>query len=370
MSNNNLLIKYQELSLEKKFDHDDQHLNLIHHLQNLIHNLNARNQKHFLKRILTYFIKYPSLKGFYLYGPVGSGKTTLMDLFYNNLNMSKKRRVHFYTFISEIHALLHQWRTKQKIKDENSAIDYVVKNLIQKFTVLCFDEFFITNIVDAMLIKRIFTKLWDNDVVIILTSNFAPKDLYKDGLKREYLMPFIQLIDNHMHVMHLTGRDYRRTLQHVENFYYYPANDDTENQMAKIFSLYAQKETPKSTLLSIQGRSIVIPRATSNIVWFYFSDLCDQPLSPTDYLTIAQQYRLIILSYIPDLTFISKDSLKRFISLIDVLYDQKNILFCSAEVDLKSLYKGEEFQFEFQRTLSRLYEMQSKPYVSFLQNIL
>src|SRR6056297_3577027 len=294
-------------------------------------------------------------KGLYLWGGVGRGKSMLMDLFVENLPV-RARRVHFHAFMQEIHAGMHAAR-QRGVED---ALAPVAKSVSDDLRLLAFDEMQITDITDAMIVSRLFQALFDAGVVVVTTSNRPPDDLYKNGLNRQLFLPFIDLIKTRMVVHQMDGpTDYRQDRLSGSPTYFTPLGPDTRTQLETLWSeLTDAQPTPPLTLQG-QKREVTIPAFRNGVARASFYDLCGKPLGPADYLALAAAARVLVLENIPQLGRSNFNEAKRFVTLIDALYEAKVQLICSAAADPEYLYLEGEGSFEFERTASRLREMQS-----------
>ena len=302
-------------------------------------------------------------QGLYIFGEVGRGKSMLMDLFYEFTNMPGKRRVHFHEFMRDIHASIHAWR-KAGAKGSDP-IPALVQQLAANAWLLCLDELQITDIADAMIVGRLFQHLMDNGVVVVITSNRAPQDLYKDGLQRERFLPFINLLASRLDLLELSAeRDYRLGRKRGLQVYHAPLGPAAEAQLDQAFARLTEGAVARPDQLMVNGRVLDIPRAAIGVARFSFKDLCGRPLGASDYLELASQFHTLILSGIPLLSPDNKDEARRFVTLVDALYEHKVTLICSAAALPESLYPTGIGAFEFQRTVSRLMEMQAEDYVS------
>lgn len=308
------------------------------------------------------------LKGLYIWGSVGRGKSMLMDLFYDNLDFQAKRRVHFHDFMGDAQERIHQHRQLLKAgkTKEEDPIKPVARQLASDAKVLCFDEFSVTDIADAMILGRLFQALFAAGVVIIATSNVEPDNLYKDGLNRQRFLPFIDLLKTYCDVFKLDARtDYRLEKISKAPVYSAPLGKKSKLAMDEAWrAITGGKKNLKQTL-KIKGREVVVPAVVEKSARFSFSDLCEAPLGSQDYLEIARNFNTVFIDNVPMMDFSQRNIAKRFINLIDTLYDKKIKVYISAASNPHALYVGNRGveAFEFGRTSSRLIEMQSKSYI-------
>ncbi|MBM7069846.1 AFG1 family ATPase [Actibacterium sp. 188UL27-1] len=296
------------------------------------------------------------VRGIYLWGGVGRGKSMLMDLFHEVAPIEQKRRVHFHAFMQEVQDALHEAR-KGEVED---AILPVAEAIIAETQLLNFDEMQITDIADAMIVGRLFERLFAAGVAVVTTSNRVPGDLYKDGLNRALFLPFIDLLDQRMVVHEMASdTDYRQGRLEGEQVYFAPANRETRAVMREIFADLTRGETPPLDL-AVKGRKVTIPAYRNGVGRARFHDLCGLPLGPADFLAVAEACRVLVLEDIPQLGRSNFNEAKRFVTLIDALYEARVRLICSAAAKPEFLYVEGEGSFEFERTASRLREMQSE----------
>lgn len=303
-----------------------------------------------------FFNKKPDpVQGLYIWGGVGRGKSMLMDLFHQSRSDIKSRRIHFHAFMQEVHTALHETR-KTGVDD---AIKPVALDLAKDLELLCLDEMQITDITDAMIVGRLFEWLVGEGVVVVTTSNRPPDDLYKDGLNRDLFLPFIDFLKTHFSVYELASpTDYRQNRLQGEQSYFVPADVSACEAIAGIWSDLARGQSER-LILSVKGREVVIPDFANGVAKASFYDLCGQPLGPGDYLAIAGAIRLLILEDIPRLSSENYNQARRFVTLIDALYEAKVRLIASAADQPERLYIEGTGSFEFERTASRLREMQA-----------
>jgi cell division protein ZapE len=310
----------------------------------------------------------PHLPGLYIWGAVGRGKTMLMDLFFEEAPPDRKQRVHFHAFMADVHAAIHAYRQEEKRGKTKSddPIATTAEAIAGKASLLCFDEFHVTDITDAMILGRLFSALFERGVVIVATSNVAPDELYKDGLNRALFLPFISLMKARMEVVELAARtDFRREKLQGRKVYYVPPNEQSAAALSGAFEALTGAERGRPMVIRVLGRALAVPEAFANVARFSFADLCEAPLGPADFLAIARQFHTVIIDAIPILGAARRDVAKRFITLVDTLYDQHVKLIASSEAEPGGLYLGAEGReaFEFERTASRLIEMRSAAYM-------
>ena len=358
----NLLQKNYQLQVEQKLiEFDPKQMLTIRYLQTLLEQLvhidNHTNKPLFQRLLL------PSpkpVKNIYLYGDVGRGKSMLMDLFFDACPIEHKRRVHFLTFMQEVHKFIHQHRLNNKY----DAIPALAQKIRASTRVLCFDEFHVNDIADTMILGRLFTQLFDLGLVIVATSNIHPNDLYRDGLQRDSFLPFIKLLQATSEVIELNAdKDYRcRYPGYSEQSYYWPLNHHANAFLLNQFDKLTQKAAKETKTIKIMGRNLVLTVANNTSAYTSYHYLCGQALGPADYLVIAQQFEYVFIANIPVLTNRQLNEAKRFVTLIDALYEHKVKLICTAESSADKLYVKGKNAFEFKRTSSRLIEMQSLNY--------
>jgi cell division protein ZapE len=306
-------------------------------------------------------VQRPLEKGVYLWGSVGRGKTWLMDIFYQSLPFPERRRRHFHRFMADVHAQLRD------LSNQEAPLDLVAQSIAAECRVLCFDEFFVSDIADAMILARLLEGLFDHGVTLVATSNTRPAELYKDGLQRQRFLPAIKLIKQHTDVLEMGGRtDYRLRRLTQAGTYVKSNAPDTPQRLQALFTELADGEevSASSGTIEIEGRSIPVIRQDESIVWFSFAALCAGPRSQNDYIEIARNYQSVIVSDVPVLDSDHDNEARRFIALVDELYDHHVNLIVSAEAPPEELYRGERLAFQFKRTVSRLSEMQSAEYLA------
>lgn len=307
-------------------------------------------------------------KGIYMWGSVGRGKSMLMEIFYNHTRAEERKHIHFHAFMQEVHRRVHSYRKAQdagKIVAEKDPLTALAKVIVGQAWLLCFDEFHVTDIADAMILSRLFESLFEAGVVVIATSNRPPDDLYKDGLQRDLFLPFIELIKQKMKVIELDSpTDYRlERIQHMDA-YITPIDETTQGKLEEDFSRLTIGAIAETVTMIVQGRSIVFPKAAEGVALTDFSSLCEAPLGPADFLAIAARFHTILINGIPMLGPERRNEAKRFVTLIDAMYEAKVNLICAAAASPENLYPEGDGAFEFQRTVSRIMEMRSPEYIS------
>ncbi len=301
-------------------------------------------------------------QGLYLYGSVGTGKSMLMDIFFDTAPVVRKRRVHFHSFMAEVHARLHRLRQDKKTTD---VLLSLADALCDESWLLCFDEFHVVNIADAMILGRLFTALLDRGVVVVATSNWSPDRLYEGGLQRQNFLPFIDLLQQNLDLLELDGGiDYRRGGPRAEAVYFSPLTPATRQHVAAAFDRFAGGHPVAPAVLSLSGRRLHIPHAAGPVAAFAFADLCEVPLGAQDYLTLARYYPVIVLNDLPILSPEYRNAARRFMVLVDALYEYRCKLVISAAGLPEALYPVGPGAEEFQRTVSRLNEMGSARYMA------
>jgi cell division protein ZapE len=301
------------------------------------------------------------VRGLYIAGEVGRGKTMLMDLFYESVDFEPKRRVHFHAFMQETHARLNEAR-KSNAPDPLAP---VIAQIAAEARLLCFDELFVTDIADALILGRLFAGLIEAGVVVVATSNALPGELYMDGLNRALFLPFVNLIEERMELLVLeAARDYRQDRLAGKSLYFTPANASARAGLRSVFRRLTGLHHGPPATLKINGRALAIPEAWAGVAWLPFSALCEQPLGAADYLALARSYHTILVEGVPQMGPQSRNAARRFITLIDTLYDAHTRLVVSADAEPDQLYVAGDGAQWFERTASRLEEMRSDGYAA------
>jgi cell division protein ZapE len=303
----------------------------------------------------------PAPKGRYIFGPVGRGKTMLMDLFFETATFRPKRRVHFHEFMAEVHDRIGEARKRVA----GDPIPAVARELAAKARLLCFDELHVTDIADAMILGRLFKGLLDDQVVIVATSNVHPSELYKNGLNRALFLPFIDLLCEHMEIRELqAAKDFRLDKLVGKPLYFTPADAKAKAEMDRLWAELTGNHPGVPIDLDLKGRKLRVPAAAMGAARFSFAELCDRPLGAGDFLHIAHAFHTLLIDGVPILSNASRDVTRRFINLIDTLYDNRVCLVASAAAEPPDLYAGPEMGLLFERTASRLIEMRSEAYLT------
>lgn len=333
----------------------------VGHLQWLYDALVAEESVPWFKRLLPGRRSRRPVTGLYFWGGVGRGKTYLMDNFYESLPFERKMRAHFHRFMRRAH------RELEVFKGEKNPLVKVADRIADEARVICFDEFFVSDIADAMILANLLDRLFERGVTLVATSNIVPDDLYRDGLQRQRFLPAIDLLKAHCRVVNVDGGvDYRlRALEKAE-IYHAPLDQEAEEALHAAFDslVPAVDEARRDVRLEIEGREIPARRVAEDVVWFDFEALCDGPRSQNDYIEVAREFHAVLVSGVPVMGATGDDRARRFINLVDEFYDRGVKLILSAEVPLEELYVGTRLAFEFQRTRSRLLEMQSHEYLA------
>jgi len=348
---------YQQLLVERGYKSDPAQLRAVAALQRCQDewaDYKARRGNAITKLLM----RPPIPRGVYMYGGVGRGKSFLMDCFFNAVPLTRKTRLHFHEFMREVH------RELQELKGTADPLDELGRRIARRYRLICFDEFHVADVTDAMILHRLLDALFANRVSIVTTSNFKPDELYPNGLHRDRILPAIALLKDKLEVINVdAGVDYRqRTLEHLQ-LYHTPLNEQAEVALSQAFDELAEAKD-EDPVLHIEHRALRSRRRAGGVVWFDFKTLCGGPRSQNDYLELATQFHTVILSGVPEMSPRLASEARRFTWLVDVLYDRRVKLILSAEVVAEQLYTEGPLAHEFPRTVSRLQEMQSAEYLA------
>lgn len=353
--------RYQEDLKRADFVHDPAQEVAVRQLQALYEALLARPEPGVLERIRARLRRERPApeRGIYFWGGVGRGKTYLVDTFFDCLPFEDKRRLHFHRFMHWAHGELKQ------LKDVRDPLEIVADRFAAQARVICFDEFFVSDIADAMILGGLLQALFARGVTLVATSNIPPEELYWDGLQRERFLPAIELIKRHTTVQNVDGgTDYRLRFLEQAEIYHAPLDVSADQVLAEDFRQISGEQGRAGEALEVEGRLIASRRLADGVVWFDFQAICDGPRSQADYIEIAREFHTVLVSGVPEFTRERDDQARRFISLVDEFYDRNVVLILSAEQPPEQLYSGKRLAFAFERTVSRLQEMQSREYLA------
>ncbi|TAK75386.1 MAG: cell division protein ZapE [Gammaproteobacteria bacterium] len=348
---------YREQCNKGQILEDEQQLMALNYFQTLFAHLLQEHKRR--QRFFAAWTKPCLVQGLYVWGGVGIGKTFLMDCFYHCLPFIEKKRMHFHQFMAFIHAELKKYQGKK------DPLQLIAKKIAQETMVLCFDELLVADIVDAMLLGRLFKALFSQGVCLVATSNVMPDELYKNGLQRQLFLPAIALLKQHTSVIHVpTQIDYR--LRHLRRagVFYRSQDELAQEKMEKSFAILANGEVIPENTVEINGRSIVVKKQANDVIWFDFNSICNIPRSQHDYLAIAKKYHTVFISDVPMISAKEKDIISLFIRLVDVLYDARVRVVMSSVELVEKIYQEGHMIFDYARTRSRLLEMQSEAYLT------
>lgn len=355
--------RYQDTLAENGYSADGAQTAAIKVLQRVATELQQRSATaSWANRIARRFIRQPArppARGAYLWGGVGRGKTFMMDVFFDHLPFKDKQRFHFHRLMYRVHGQL------KKLAASSDPLQIVADDIANSTRVICFDEFFVSDIADAMILGRLLSALFDRGVTLVATSNIPPADLYAGGLQRQQFLPAIDLLTRYTEIVHVDGEsDYRLRVLEKAEIYHAPLDEQATQNLHEYFEQIAPDIGTRGKDIEVLGRNIATQRRADGIAWFSFGALCDGPRSQDDYIEIARCFQTVIVSDVPALDQTKENQARRFIALVDEFYDRRVKLIISAVVGIDQLYSGPRLAHEFQRTRSRLREMQSKEYLA------
>ncbi len=355
------LERYKQDLQKPGFSYDAAQENAVKHLQRLYDDLMARHQMpgpSWWDRVRGKTAK-PPVKGLYFWGGVGRGKTYLVDTFYDALPFEQKMRVHFHRFMRRVHGEL------KLLQGQKNPLDVIAKKFADEVEIICFDEFFVSDITDAMILGGLFEKLFGLGVTLVATSNIVPDDLYKDGLQRARFVPAITLLKANAEIVNVdSGVDYRLRVLEKAEIFHSPLDASADESLKASFDGLAQEHVRHNVEIDINGRPIASRMVAEDVLWCDFKSLCDGPRSQNDYIEIACEYHAVLVSNVPSMGAANDDQARRFINMVDEFYDRNVKLILSAAQPIESLYGAGKLEFEFARTRSRLLEMQSHEYLA------
>jgi len=354
--------RYQEMVVKHHIQSDAEQIRVLGHLQHLLDTIATQPQQQKKTPSFRQLLLPPSpetAKSLYLFGDVGRGKSMLMDVFYEACPIKSKRRVHFHAFMQEVHDYIHHWR-KRNSEDPFQSLAVKIR---QSSLLLCFDEFQVTDIADAMLLSRLFSRLFNQGVIFVATSNLHPDDLYKNGLQRELFLPFIDLLKQSSEILELVAKeDYRLSyFKSIKTTFFIEAEGIKSDFLQQRFNELTNNGITEVKSLHIKGRELTFNQAHGDILLSSFNELCNRALAAPDYLEVANEFNTILIAEIPALTKEIRDQARRFVTLIDTLYEHNVKIICTIAIPVEQL-EFEDRDFDFKRTRSRLFEMQSENY--------
>jgi len=354
------LERYQETLKQKEFHVDDGQLAVVHALDDLYHRIlsNQQQQHSVIHQFKRLFSAKTPVPGVYLWGGVGRGKTWLMDLFYESLPITNKNRLHFHRYIREIHEQLEQH------KGRKNPLRQIAKEFSEQYSLLCLDEFHVSDITDAMILHSLLKALLEYGVTLVFTSNIKPDELYKEGLQRERFIPAIKLIQSNNQTVKIEdGIDHRLSTIQQNEVYYSPLNDQNNQMLEQYFNKLCPCPPKADTSLVINHRNLPVHKLADDVAWFVFDQMFNSPRAVADYIELAKLFHTVFISDIPYLSELNEDKTRRFIQLMDEFYDRNVKVIMSAVDKPENLYQGKILRFEFGRTISRMQEMKSLNYL-------
>lgn len=349
--------RYAEALASGKFMPDEAQAQAVHELDRVWNELNQRYKAS--KKIFSRFRRQTPPQGVYMWGGVGRGKTWLMDQFYDSVPFRRKTRMHFHHFMQHVH------RELNKLSGQQNPLEIVADQIYQDAVVICFDEFFVSNVTDAMILSDLFQKLFKRGITLVATSNIAPDGLYKNGIHRDRFLPTIEMVKQNCAILNVdAGVDYRLRVLKQAQLFKHPLNAEHQDWMQERFNALTQTQTISHAPITINQRQVETVAHTEDVLWCEFADLCLKPRSPADFIEIANIYNTVLVSNIPHLNDYLADGTRRFIYLVDEFYDRGVKLLLTSEDSIIHIYDGEKLAFEIERTRSRLLEMQSDDYLN------
>ncbi len=349
--------RYAQALASGQFLPDDAQAQAVHELDRVWHELLQRFKAS--KKAFRRFRRQSSPRGVYMWGGVGRGKTWLMDQFYDSVPFRRKTRMHFHHFMQYVH------RELNKLSGQRNPLDLVAEQIYKEAVVICFDEFFVSNVTDAMILSDLFQKLFTRGVTLVATSNIAPDGLYKNRIHRDRFIPTIEMVKKHCAVLNVdAGVDYRLRVLKQAQLFKSPLTHETKVWMAQRFSALTQTQLQSQEPIIINKRIVETIGHTEDVLWCEYSELCLKPRSPADFIEIANIYNTVLVSNVPHLTVYLSEGTRRFIYLVDEFYDRGVKLLLTSEDSIVDLYQGDKLAFEIERTRSRLLEMQSDDYLN------
>lgn len=349
--------RYAQAIASGQFMPDEAQAQAVHELDRVWQELIQRFKAS--KKAFRRFRRQTSPRGVYMWGGVGRGKTWLMDQFFESIPFRRKTRMHFHHFMQHVH------RELNKLSGQRNPLDQVADQIYQQAVVICFDEFFVSNVTDAMILSELFQKLFTRGITLVATSNIAPDGLYKNGIHRDRFIPTIEMVKKHCVVLNVdAGVDYRLRVLKQAQLFKHPLTHEHKLWIAQRFTALTQTQTQSQELIIINNRIVETIGHTEDVLWCEYSELCLKPRSPADFIEIANIYNTVLVSNVPHLTDYLSEGTRRFIYLVDEFYDRGVKLLLTSEDSIIDIYQGEKLAFEIERTRSRLLEMQSDDYLN------
>lgn len=349
--------RYQQALDSGKFSPDIEQAKAVAALEQVWQELNQRYKTS--KKVFARFRRQTAPQGVYMWGGVGRGKTWLMDQFYDSIPFRRKLRMHFHHFMQHVHQELN------KLSGQRNPLDIVADQIYRDAVIICFDEFFVANVTDAMILGDLFQKLFSRGITLVATSNIAPDGLYKNGIHRDRFLPTIELVKKQCTILNVdSGVDYRLRVLKQSQLFKSPLNAEHDSWIQERFDSLTTSQNILHDTITINKRNVITRAYTEDVLWCDFSELCLKPRSPADFIEIANTYNTVLVSNVPYLNDVLADGTRRFIYLVDEFYDRRVKLILTSEDSIIHLYQGEKLAFEIERTRSRLLEMQSEEYLN------